>query len=71
MLSVPVTRTHLERLLDPADLALRARLLVDLLERPDDDPEVAAARERVAEQPWVKATTSGPRTSRINAAGES
>jgi len=46
----------LDRLLDPADPALRVRVLTDLLGRKADDPEVRAARKRIPEQPWVKAT---------------
>lgn len=46
----------LRRLLNSADPALRTRVLTDLLERPEDDPDVAAARSRIPEQPWVKAT---------------
>lgn len=56
MQSVHVTSEQLERLLDQADPALRARVLVDLLGRRDDDPDVVAARERVPEHPWVRAT---------------
>ncbi|MGW8267541.1 MAG: hypothetical protein ACWGSQ_14335 [Longimicrobiales bacterium] len=51
-----VERALLDRLLDPADPALRARVLTDLLGRGSQDPEVAAARKRIPEQPWVKAT---------------
>jgi hypothetical protein len=51
----------LERLLDPADPALRARVLVDLHDRPEDDAEVEAARVRIPEQPWVKATLAAHR----------
>jgi len=46
----------LERLLSPSDPALRARVLTDLLDRPADDLEVLAARERIPQQAWVKAT---------------
>jgi hypothetical protein len=46
----------LEWLLDPADPALRVRVLRDLLDRSLQDREVVAARERIPEQPWVKAT---------------
>lgn len=46
----------LERLLDPGDAALRARVLTDLLGRPADDAEVQAARARIPEHPWVAAT---------------
>lgn len=48
----------LDRLLDPADPALRAKVLVDLLGRPLDDTDVIAARKRIPAQPWVKATLS-------------
>ncbi len=56
MATLPVETDLLERLLDPADPALRVRVLTDLLDRPDDDPEVVRARERVPEQPWMRAT---------------
>jgi hypothetical protein len=56
MVAVAVTQDQLERLLDPADPALRARVLTDLLERSADDTEVVAARERIPEHPWVAAT---------------
>jgi hypothetical protein len=46
----------LDRLLDPADPALRVLVLTDLLGQRADDPDVSAARERIPEQPWVKAT---------------
>ncbi|MBT8398598.1 MAG: hypothetical protein KJN92_16600, partial [Gemmatimonadetes bacterium] len=46
----------LARLLDPADPALRTKVLTDLLGRPTDDAEVVAARDKVPEQPWIKAT---------------
>ncbi len=46
----------LDRLLNPADPALRMRVLTDLLDRPADDRDVVAARKRIPEQPWVKAT---------------
>jgi hypothetical protein len=46
----------LGRLLDPADPALQVRVLTDLLGRGADDTEVRAARNRIPEQPWVKAT---------------
>jgi hypothetical protein len=47
----------LARLADPADPALRARVLADLLHRPDDDRDLTEARERIPEQSWVRATT--------------
>jgi hypothetical protein len=53
---VEVTEPVLDRLLDPADPALRARVLVNLLERPEDAPEVEEARARIPEQPWVRDT---------------
>jgi hypothetical protein len=46
----------LERLLSPRDPALRMRVLTDLLDRPANDSDVAAARKRIPQQPWVKAT---------------
>jgi hypothetical protein len=56
MVPVALGDDLLARLLDPADPALRARVLTDLLDRPEHDPEVEAARARIPEQPWVKAT---------------
>ncbi|MGD2070632.1 MAG: hypothetical protein PVI57_18310 [Gemmatimonadota bacterium] len=56
MESLVVEQQVLDRLLDPGDPALRARVLVDLLGRPTGDPDVVAARDRIPEQPWVKAT---------------
>jgi hypothetical protein len=46
----------LDRLLHPGDPALRVRVLVDLLGREPEDREVAATREHIPEQHWVKAT---------------
>jgi len=46
----------LDRLLDPADPALRAKVLVDLVGRKPHDPDVIAVRKRIPEHPWVKAT---------------
>jgi hypothetical protein len=46
----------LQRLLDPADSALRAKVLNDLLGYPADHPDVLEARRRIPEQAWVKAT---------------
>jgi hypothetical protein len=56
MESVSLDPALLERLLDPRDPALRARVLTDLLQRPANDPEVLEARARIPEQPWAKAT---------------
>jgi hypothetical protein len=56
MLPLDVTADVLERLLDSSDAALRAKVLVDLLDRPADDPDVVAARSATSEQPWVRAT---------------
>jgi len=53
---VRVEDVVLDRLLDPADPALRARVLTDLLRRPPGDPEVEEARAAVPGQPWVRAT---------------
>lgn len=52
-----VVESHLlDRLLSPADAALRAKVLTDLMECPTHDPSVISTRERIAEQPWVRAT---------------
>ena len=56
MLPLDVTAGVLERLLDASDAALRAKVLVDLLERSPDDPDVVAARRATPHQPWVRAT---------------
>lgn len=56
MTAIVVGTEALDRLLDPADAALRARVLVDLLDRTADDPEVVEARARIPGQPWVAAT---------------
>lgn len=61
MQPVTVQAELVERLLDPADPALRARVLTDLLDRRADDPDVLAARERIPEQPWVRSTLSARR----------
>jgi hypothetical protein len=45
-----------DRLADKSDPALRARVLTELLDRPDDDREVVRARKRIPDQPWIKAT---------------
>ncbi len=58
MLPVAVPPGVLDRLLDASDPALRSKVLVDLLEHSPDDPDVVAARRRIPEQPWVKATVA-------------
>lgn len=60
------TRTWL---LDPADPALRARVLVDLLGRAPDDDEVAEARSRIPEQPYVRAALEAWTSGRVRALG--
>jgi hypothetical protein len=55
MLPLDATADVLERLLDSSDAALRAKVLVDLLDRPADDP-VVAGRSATSEKPWVRAT---------------
>jgi len=45
-----------DRLLAQSDPVLRVRVLIDLLDCPDDDREVLLARRRMPDQPWVKAT---------------
>jgi len=44
MRPLEVTNDVLERLLDDADPALRAKVLVDLRDHAADDPDVVAAR---------------------------
>ncbi len=56
MCPLEVKKSLIQRLLDPTDPALRTRVLVDLLERPEKDPEVSGARKRIPDQPWVRAT---------------
>lgn len=56
MCSVTLDRDVLNRLLDPADPALRAKVLTDLLDQPNDHPDVKSSRSRIHEQPWVRAT---------------
>lgn len=46
----------LARLADPGDPALQARVLADLLDRPDGDSELEKARARIPEQEWVQQT---------------
>ncbi len=46
----------LHRLADPADPALRVKVLTDLLDRGDDDPEVVQARGMITERGWIKTT---------------
>jgi len=53
---VNVETPVLEWLLNPADPALRTRVLVDLLDRTPDDLEVLDAQRRIPDQPWVRAT---------------
>ena len=48
----------LAHLADPGDAALRARVLADLLHRPDDDPDLVEARKRIPRQSWIKATVA-------------
>jgi hypothetical protein len=58
MCRIVVEAALLKRLLDRSDPVLRAKVLIDLLDRPSDDTDVVAARKRIPKQPWVKATTS-------------
>jgi len=52
-------RKLLDWLADPSDPALRAKVLKDLLEYPDDDPDLQAAKRLLPEQQWIKATLAG------------
>lgn len=54
--SLHLTDDTLERLIDSGDPALRARVLVDLLDHREEDPAVTEARGRIPEQAWAKAT---------------
>ena len=56
MVPVVVESDLLDRLLSPADAALREKVLTDLLECPPHHPEVISTRKRIPGQPWVKAT---------------
>lgn len=56
MVPVVVEKELLDRLLSPADAALQAKVLTELLGYPTHDPRVVSTGERIAEQPWVKAT---------------
>ncbi len=53
---VQLTGELCDWLLNPGDPALRAKVLVELLDRGEDDPEVVEAKSRIPEQPWVEAT---------------
>ena len=46
-------------LLDPADPALRAKVLTDLLDRSPNDPEVVEARRAIPRQAFVRAALDG------------
>jgi hypothetical protein len=59
MESVDLDTATLEWLLDPANPALRAKVLTDLLDRSPVDPEVREAQRRIPEQPFVRATLEG------------
>ncbi|MCB2197758.1 hypothetical protein KQI63_00020 [bacterium] len=52
-------------LLDSSDPALSAKVLTDLLDRPEDDPEVVDARSRIQEMPWVKETLKAFETGEV------
>ena len=54
--AVDVPEAVLRKLLDPADPAVRLRVLTDLLDRPQSDPQVVDARQRLPAHPWIKAT---------------
>lgn len=60
------TRTWL---LDPVDPALRARVLVDLLDRPADDSDVIAARRAIPSQPFVAASLEAWTSGRVREVG--
>jgi len=56
MVPIVLEGALLDRLLSPADAALRGKVLRDLLDRPPQDPDVVSNRVRIPEQAWVKAT---------------
>jgi hypothetical protein len=56
MVPVVVEGDLVDRLLSPADPALRGKVLTDLLECPPHHPDVISTQKRIPEQPWVKAT---------------
>ncbi|MEJ2359212.1 MAG: hypothetical protein P8Y13_14200 [Deinococcales bacterium] len=56
-------------LLDPADPALRAKVLVDLLDRSVDDPDVIAARKAIPSQPFVRAALEAWAGGRVHQLG--
>ena len=62
----PATRTWL---LDPADPALRARVLVHLLDRSQDDPEVVEARRAIPTQPYVRAALDAWTSGKVHELG--
>ncbi len=53
---ISVDQATLDWLVNPADPALRVKVLTDLLDRPKDDPDVIEARSRIPEQPFVQAS---------------
>ena len=62
---VTVETTTLSWLLDPADPALRAKVLVDLLDRSPRDPDVLEARRAIPSQPFVQAALQGWTSGRV------
>jgi len=52
-------------LLDPADPALRARVLVDLVGRSPTDPDVLAAKQAIPAQPFVRAALDAWNSGRV------
>jgi len=62
---VALDRPTLEWLLDPADAALRAKVLVELEGRSSTDPTVLAARRAIPEQPFVAAILDAWESGRV------
>jgi len=56
MVPIVVEDDLLNRLLSPADAALRTKVLTDLLDYPSQHPDVVSIRRRIPEQPWVRET---------------
>ncbi len=53
---VSVDSTLIHQLADPQDPLLRVKVLSDLLDYPDDDPDLVKTRKDIPNSPWVKAT---------------
>ena len=66
---IALDQATLAWLLDPADPALRARVLVELLDRSPDDAAVIEARQAIPTQPFVRAHLDAWTSGRVLALG--